>query len=187
MLDPEPIWVLEFKKLSPQQTGIQGFTKMAEVIEKLTNKVDPSVPGGTATPGIFKWNKAAFIAQVATLAPTATPEWANTMSNAWAAACTSGVITPGLVSAPSLWLVSSVDVNTLPAAATTVPTITVGQALLLSGLLTVPGLMSTNPAMAPEAFAKAFRAAVAAFTFNLIGIAGTPASPVPLPVPATAI
>jgi hypothetical protein len=186
MLDPEQVWVLEFKKLPPASTAAEGLANLANTIEKLTNKVEPVVPGGTASPGVFQWNKAAFISQVASLTPTAGSEWIQKISNAWFAGCSSGIITPGLVSAPSLWPVSSTDVNTLPSVPSTVPTVTAGKAALEGLMAAMPALMSTNPAQAPEMFAKAFYAGVKAFTFVLIGIAGSPGTPVPLPVTATA-
>lgn len=186
MLDPESAWVDEFKKLKPEDVSIKGIMNLADAIEKLTNKVEPNVPGGTASPGVFKWNKAIFIAQASALVPTPAPDWTAKLAGAWSAACTAGIITPGLVSAPSLWTVSSVDINTLPTAAATIPTIAAGQAIMLGMLASVPASMSSAPEKAPETIAKAFRSAVMAFTFTLIGISGSPASPVPLPVVAPA-
>ena len=186
MLDPENIWVMEFKKLPPANTPVEGVKNLADLIEKLTNKVDPLVPGGQASPGVFKWNKASFIAQMMALVPTQGPEWAQKVSAAWFAGCSTGIITPGLVSAPSSWQVSSVDLNTLPTVPATVPTVAAGKAAIEGILASVPGIMSANPSQSPEMFAKAFFAGVKAFTFVLIGISGTPASPVPLPITATA-
>lgn len=186
MLDPESAWVDEFKKLKPADVSIDGVMKLADVIEKLTNKVEPNVPGGTVTPGFFKWNKAIFIAQASALTPTPAPDWVSKLASAWAAACTAGIITPGSVSAPSIWTVSSVDVQTLPTAAATIPTISAGQALMVGLLSTVPASMPSTPEKAPETIAKAFRTALTAFTFNLIGISGSPTTPVPLPVVAPA-
>jgi len=186
MLDSESAWVDEFKKLKPADTPIGGITALADVIEKLTNKVDAMVPGGQSTPGIFKWNKAAFVAQMLTQQPTQGPDWIAKMAGAWQTACNSGVITPGTVTASSTWAVSSLDVNTLPIVPATVPTVAVGYAAIIGILSGIPAVVASNPEKGPELFAKAFRAGVSAFTFVLIGVAGTPVSPVPLPIVATA-
>ncbi len=186
MLDPEQTWVDEFKKLKPATTPIEGIVSLANVIEKLTNKVEPNIPGGQAQPGIFKWNKAAFIAQMMTLTPTQTPDWIPKVANAWSMACNTGIITPALVTAPSFWTVSSKDVNTLPIVPATVPTVVAGQAALIGVLSAVPAQVMADATKSPEMYAKAFRAAVSAFVFILIGISGTQISPVPLPVPVPA-
>jgi hypothetical protein len=183
MLDPVSIWVDEFKKLPPASTPIQGIINLADVIEKLTNKVDPNMPTADAVlPGIFKWNKPVFVTQMLLLVPTQTPDWIPKVASAWAAACMSGIVTPGKVTASSIWQVSVTDSTTIPAAAATIPTIAVGQAAIISMMSTVPAIMAVDPKSAQEMFAKSFRAAVAAFTFVLIGISGTPISPVPLPI-----
>lgn len=187
MIDAEQIWVDEFAKLKPAKLAIEGITNMAGVIEKLTNKVDASLPGATVAPGIFKWNKAAFISQLTALPPTPGPEWAPKIANAWAAACSTGIITPGLVTFASGWQVSTVDTLTAPAGAATIPTIAAGQAAIITALNSIPAMMKANPAEAQKMFAKAFRLGLISFTFTLIGISGTPASPVPTPFPATAI
>lgn len=185
MLDPESTWVDEFKKLKPASTPIAGITALADVIEKLTNKVDPKIPGGMAQPGIFKWNKAIFIAQMLTQQPTQGPDWVAKMAGAWSAACNAGVITPGLVTA-SIWTVSSKDTLTVPLVPATIPTVAAGQAAIMGILSTMPAVMAADPEGGPEVFGKAFFAGVSAFTFILIGIAGTPVSPVPTPVPGVA-
>lgn len=186
MLDPEQKWIDEFKKLGPATTPIEGITNLATCIEKLTNKVEPAVPGGQASPGVFTWNPAPFIAQMLAATPTQGPEWIIKIANAWLAGCMAGVITPALVTAPSMWQVSTKDVNTLPAVPTTVPTVAAGQAAIQAILATVAAQTASDPTKSPEIFAKAFRAGVSAFTFVLIGISGTPISPVPLPVTAKA-
>lgn len=185
MLDPEGTWIDEFKKLKPATSIVEGIQNLADVIEKLTNKVDPLLPGATIAPGIFQWNKPLFVVQALALVPTPGPTWIPQLAAAWAAACTAGIITPGLVTDP-IWTVSSVDTLTVPSAAATIPTIAAGQAAIAGILSACPPLMSTNPAQSPETMAKAFRAGVLAFTFILIGIAGTPISPVPTPIPAGA-
>jgi hypothetical protein len=183
MLDPESVWVDEFKKIPPATTPIEGITNLANVIEKLTNKVEPNAPMADAVlPGIFIWNKAIFITQMLALIPTQMPDWIPKVAAAWAAACMGGIVAPGKVTASSVWQVSVVDSLTVPAAAATIPTIAVGQALIISMMATVPGLMSVDAKSAQEMFAKSFRAAVGAFTFVLIGISGTPITPVPLPI-----
>lgn len=183
MLDPVDVWVDEFKKLPPASTPIQGIINLADVIEKLTNKVDPNVPMADAVlPGIFKWNKPVFVTQMLLLIPTQTPDWIPKVAAAWAAACMGGIVTSSKVTASSLWQVSSSDVLTVPAAAATIPTIAAGQALIISMMSAVPALMTVNATAAQEMFAKSFRAAVASFTFVLIGISGTPVSPVTLPI-----
>jgi len=186
MLDPEQTWIDEFKKLPPAKTPIEGITAQADLIEKLTNKVDPLVPDGQASPGVFQWNKALFVSQMMLLVPTQGAEWVQAVSAAWFAGCSGAVITPGLVNAPSLWPVSMVDANTLPSAAVTVATLSAGKEMVTATLNLMPDIMSSTPDKGPELFAKAFRNGVMAFTFTLIGIAGTPVSPVPLPVVATA-
>ena len=180
MLDPESAWIDEFKKLKPASSAAAGIANLASAIEKLTNKVEPKVPGGVVSPGIFKWNKAAFIAKAMSLAPTPGPEWGVTLAGAWAAGCNTGVITPGLVTASSIWAVSQADINTLPATAATVPTVALGQAAIISILATMPAVMASTPEKGIELQAKAFRAGVLAFTFVLTGLAGTPPTPVPL-------
>lgn len=186
MLDPEQTWIDEFKKIPPAKTAIEGITNLADVIEKLTNKVEPNVPGGQGQPGIFQWNKATFIAQMMALVPTQAPDWIPKVANAWMAACSTGIITPATVTAPSLWAVSTKDVNTLPAVPATVPTVATGQAAIIGILSAVPAQVMADATKSPELYAKAFRAGVSAFVFTLIGIAGTPPSPVPTPVPAPA-
>jgi len=57
-----------------------------------------------------------------------------------------------------------------------------GQAQIISILSTMPAVMQADPEGGPEVFAKAFRAGVSAFTFALIGLAGAPPAPVPLPL-----
>ena len=186
MLDPQNVWVDEFKKIAPASTPIMGIVNLADTIEKLTNKVEPNFPAAdNVSPGIFKWNKALFIAQMLSLVPTPAPDWVPKVANAWMAACMGGIVTPGTVTASSLWAASTKDVQTLPAAAGTIPTIAIGQAAIISSMVTIPALMAVNPAQAQEMFAKSFFLAVSAFTFILIGLApGTPPIPVPMTVPA---
>jgi xanthine/uracil/vitamin C permease (AzgA family) len=114
------------------------------------------------------------------------PTWAITLGDAWQLGCIGAVVTPGLVSNPSAWTASTVDVNTVPTAAVTIPTIAAGQALVLSGLLTMPTIMQSDPKKSPEAMAKAFRSGVMAFTFVLIGLVLMPPSAPPVPLPITA-
>lgn len=182
MLDAESAWVDAFKALKPAKASAEGVAKLADTLEKLMNKVEPNVPGATVAPGFFTWNKAAFIAQASALTPTPGPDWGPKLASAWAAACTAGQVKPGSVTAPSIWAVSSSDINTIPAAAATIPTIAAGQVLVMAGLSSVSGLMTSSAEKAPETIAKAFRSGVMAFTFNLLGVGGTPASPVPVPV-----
>jgi hypothetical protein len=184
MIDPEGTWIDKFSKLPPANSGIEGITNLANIIEELTNKVEPDVPGATVSPGMFKWNKGAFIARAMALVPTMGPEWANTLAEAWQLGCMGAIITPGTVSNPSVWTASTVDVNTVPVAATTVPTIAVGQALVLAGLMTIPAMMQGDPKKSTEVMAKAFRAGVMAFTFVLIGLVLASPIPLPLTVPA---
>ena len=182
MIDPDSVWVDEFKKLKPASTSIEGVTNLASTIKKLTDKVDPNMPGAQVAPGIFQFNQALFIAQFISQAPTQGQDWASKIASAWSAACTGGIVTPGKVTASSTWTVSSVDSSTVPTAAATIPTVSAGQAAIMGALAVVPTLMASNPTGAQEAFAKAFRKGVVAFTFVLIGISGTPISPVTLPV-----
>ena len=182
MLDPEKDWIDAFAALKPADVSITGIMNLADVIEKLTNKVEPNMPGATVTPGIFKFNKAIFIAQLMSLVPTPVPDWIPKVAGAWSAACMGGIITPGCVMAPSVWLVSSSDIMTIPTAAATIPTIAAGQAMIVSMMSGVPGLMAVDAKSAKEMFARSFFAAVSVFTFSLIGIAGTPILPVPLPM-----
>ena len=182
MLDPEKDWIDAFAALKPADASIVGIMNLADVVERLTNKVEPNMPGATVTPGIFKFNKAVFIAQLMVLIPTPLPDWIPKVAGAWSAGCMGGIITPGCVAAPLVWLVSSSDVNTLPVAVVTIPTIAVGQALIVSMMAGVPGLMAVDAKSAQDMFARSFFAAVSAFTFSLIGIAGTPITPVTLPV-----
>lgn len=186
MLDPESDWVDAFSKLKPQSTAVQGIMQLADVIEKLTNKVEPNLPGATVSPGIFTWNKAVFVAQALALVPTPGPTWIPVLASAWSAACTASIIKPGMVSAPSIWQVSTVDTLTLPLAAATIPTIAAGQGILSGLLQLVPLDMQSKPDMAPGDMGKAFRTATLGFVFTLIGISGTPISPVPTPIPAPA-
>ena len=186
MLDPDSTWADEFKKMKPQKTSIQGVMQLADTIEKLINKVEPNMPGAAVSPGFFKWNKAIFIAQASALVPTPGPSWIPILTGAWTAACSASVITPGLVSNPSVWQVSSVDALTLPIGAATIPTISLGQGIMSALLQLVPLDMQTKPEKAPEDMAKAIRAGVLAFVFTLIGISGTVLSPVPTPIPAPA-
>lgn len=183
MLDPVSTWIDEFNKIPPASTSIMGIINLADTVEKLTNKVEPNAPmADSVLPGIFKFNKATFIAQLLSLTPTPAPDWIPKVAAAWSAACMSGVVTPGKVTISSMWLVSTSDVSTVPAAAATIPTIAAGQALIISTMSAVPALMSIDPKTAQETFARSFHAAVSAFTFVLIGIAGTPITPVPLPI-----
>lgn len=187
MLDPESAWIDKFKKMKPADTPIQGIQQLADTIEGLINKVEPNLPGATISPGIFTWNKPIFIAQALALAPTPGPTWIPTLASAWTAACSASIIKPGTVNDPSLWQVSTVDTLTLPVAAATITTISAAQAVLSGLLQLVPVAMAANqPGKAPENMAKAFRAATLTFMFTLIGIAGTPISPVPTPVPVPA-
>jgi len=186
MLDPQDTWVDEFKKISPADTPIMGIINLADVIEKLTNKVEPNFPAADSIlPGIFKWNKALFVAQMLSLVPTQAPDWIPKVANAWMAASMGGIITPGTVTAASIWGQSTSDILTVPAAATTIPTIAVGQAAIITTLSAIPALTAVNPQQAQELFAKSFFLAVSAFSFILIGLApGIPPIPVPMPVPA---
>lgn len=186
MLDPESAWVDAFKKLKPADVSLKGVANLADALEKLMNNVEPNVPGGVVKPGFFKWNKAAFIAQASALTPTPAPDWTSKLASAWAAACNTAIITPASVTAASIWTVSTSDVNTAPAGAATIPTISAGQVALSGILASVPSLMSSSAEKAPETIAKAFRAAVSTFTFTLIGIGGSPTTPVPIPVVAPA-
>lgn len=186
VLDPESTWIDKFKALKPQNTAVQGIQQLADTIEALINKVEPNLPGATVQSGIFQWNKAAFIAQALSLTPSPGQTWIPILAGAWTAGCSAAVITPGLVTDATLWAVSTSDTLTLPSAAATIPTISAGSSILQALLQAVPASIASTPEKAPENMAKAFRAATLAFVFTLIGIAGTPISPVPTPVPAPA-
>lgn len=183
MIDGDSVWIDKFKKIPPASTPIEGIINLANAIEGLTNKVEPNFPAADEIlPGVFTWNKAIFITQMMQLVPTQGPDWIPKVASAWSAACMGGIIAPGKITASALWLVSGSDTLTVPVAAATVPTIAIGQALIISMMSSVPAMMSINAPSAQEMFAKSFRAAVLGFTFTFIGIAGTPLSPVPLPI-----
>jgi hypothetical protein len=185
MLDPESTWVDRFKKLPPARTPLEGITNLANLIEELTNKVDADLPGSQVSPGIFKWNKQIFITLMLQLKPTQGDDWIEKVSNAWMSGCSSGIITPGTVTSPQ-WAVSNTDVNTAPSVPATVPTVAAGKAAVASILGQVRAMVSLSPEKSPDLYGKAFRAGIAAFTFTLIGISGSPSSPVPLTLTAKA-
>lgn len=182
MLDPVDVWIDEFSKLPPAETSIMAVINLANIIEKLTNKVEPNaITALSIVPGTFIFNKATFIAQLV-LIPTAAPDWIPKIATAWMAGCTSGFITPSTVIDPITWPVSTSDVSTVPLAATTIPTMAAGQSLLISTLSLIPSLMLVDPKLAQETIARAFYLAVSSFSFTLIGLSGTPISPVPTPI-----
>lgn len=168
----------DLEGLSPSDNATTAWQAFAAVIGAYSNQVQA---GPLGAPGILTFSDALFATQLLALSPVDDSSWASAMADAWEVAMLASVITPGTVSDPSTWLVSIVDVNTLPTAAASIPNLSAAKATLVSGLLAATA--EDDP---PGPMADAFHAAISSLTFLTVGIGGTPISPVPIPVPRTA-
>ena len=180
MLDPLSTWKDRLLQMKPTSTPIDGVTNLANFLNEMMNKVQAI--GGHQ--GIFTFNKALFLATLTpTLVPTGSASvWSAAVATAWQTAVAASIITPATVSNPA-WLISSVDIMTLPIGASTIVTLSAASMSLKSALASSQSTFSGNVSSGQEAFAKAFRDATLMFQFLCIGIGGTPISPVPIPLP----
>jgi hypothetical protein len=180
MLADLQAWQDRLMQMSPAKDPISGALNLANFCGDMIDNVQAS--GGHT--GIFKFNRPLFTATLAaSFAPTASPSvWATEISVAWQAAVSASIITPGTVTNPA-WLISFVDVNTLPIGASTIITLSIATNTLKNALVTSQSTFTNSVPDGSKAFAKAFRDATLMFKFLCIGIAGTPVSPVPLPLP----
>ncbi len=173
-LDPLEAWVKRLSQMKPTDSKEAGAKNLADFYGDLADKVE----GQGGSPGIFRFNRELF---VATLTPSLAPEesaavWATNIANAWQTAVAASVITPGTVVNPA-WVVSGVDVLTLPLGSASIPTLSTAKETLQAGLIASAGDQ--------EAFAQAFLDATRAFTFLTIGLTvGEPPVPLPIPTPA---
>jgi hypothetical protein len=179
-LAPLADWKARLLQMQPANDPFTGAMNLANFYGDMADNV--MAMGGHK--GIFTFNRALF---AATLAPMLSPAdspavWANNLSTAWQVAVAGSIIAPATVT-NAAWLVSTVDVLTVPLGAATIITLSAAKAMLYSGLSSSQSTFSSQIPEGQEAFAKAFRDATLAFKFNCIGIAGTPISPVPLPLP----
>jgi len=182
MLDPLDTWSNKLKDLQPNDVAIIALNNFTAAIGELMNKVQPQVaPPFIYSGQIFTFNSAIMTTQLLTLLPTQGPDWIDKMVNAWLMACQASAITPSTVTNATIWTASTTDVNTLSSAAATIPTISVGAAILKAGLLASSIDLSDADASRRK-FADAFRSATLAFSFTLIGLAAATPSPIPVPI-----
>lgn len=123
-------------------------------------------PGGV--PGIFALNRPIFIAELSSLAPTASNDWIPIFSSAWEASLSASTVVSGTITDPA-WLVSITD-----------------QSVVLLGVPAAKTKLEEELANATaenepaKPIAKAFIESMKALQISATGLAGTPASPVPL-------
>jgi hypothetical protein len=182
-LDPPDKWVKRLLEMKQSSSSATGAKELGDFYSEMADKVQ----GVGGRPGIFKFNKAVFAAQLSSgFGPEASaPKWANSVATAWLAAVNASTITPATVP-NSAWTASSVDVQTAPTAAATIITANAAKAQLQAGLIASSNAFKSGSDEGMEQFAKAFHDATKSFVFLTVGLVATPASPVPLPIPTSA-
>lgn len=155
--------------LPPTLSSLEGATQFVNTIAAFMDQVQA---GPTGTAGIFTFDKAPAIAAIQVLPPVKDNSWIVNFANAIHTGTTAATLVPGTVTSP-IWTVSSVDVS---------PPVIITLGAALSTLIAdlAPVLSLNNPALP---MAQAINNYTLAFTFLCTGIAGTPISPVPTPIP----
>jgi len=175
MLPPAQILANEILALPAAPVPLVGITNFVGLLTTYMANVQG---GPTGLPGIFLLNSALVIAAMSAMQPVADNSWINSFADAMEAGILAAIITPGTVSEPAIWLLSVVDVATLPLGAATITTIPAAKAKLISDLTSITA--SNNP---PLPFAQAIYDMTLEFVFNCIGLTLL-SVPVPFPVSA---
>lgn len=161
--------ILSLPAVQDPVSGSLGFAG------KIANYIALASGGPTGAPGIITFNQAIFANLVAAMPPDPTPSWGLLMASNFQTALMASIVTPGTVVDPT-WTASGVDILTLPAAAASIPTISLAFASLSADLPQVKANMQ-----APMPLANAFDKAIKQLTVICIGL--TLVGPVPTPTP----
>lgn len=160
-------WTSRLNQIPKIASATAADINFADAIGDLTDPLE--VIGGT--PGIILFARPIFATALDAMTPSAGMAWASIMANAWQSALAASVITPGTVSDPA-WVGSgNSDVDTLPIGASTIINLAAAMASLQSALLT------SQPAIGCDDFAKAFRDATLMLQFQVIGKGPPPPLP----------
>lgn len=175
MLDGIEALRSKFLAMPEAYTSIEGATHFVNIIGDYFDKVQA---GPTGSPGIFTYTRPPVIAAIMALQPVADNSWIPQFANAIHLGSLAGILVPGTVTLPAVWLVSVTDIVSPPVI------ITLGAALsvLMGELGDVTSL--DDP---PRKLAKAIHDYISAFIFLCTGLGGTIISPVPIPVPIPAM
>lgn len=169
----------DIEALAPSDDKAAAMDALAAVVGAYMNQVQA---GPLGAPGILTFDEATFSSQLQALAPVGDDSWIAGFAAAWEAAVLASTIAISTVTDSTSWPVSITDTLTVTDPSTTITTIATAKSTLESGL--AASTADNNP---PEPMAQAIHDATLAFSFNTIGLGGTPISPVPVPVPRDAL
>jgi hypothetical protein len=185
-IDPLPVWKDEFEKLGVDSTGGDSPRKITEVIDqRVTGKlsIDPKVTlfVGGAT---FTWQKSIFLPlfKLATAIPSPEPVTpATAIAAAWAAATQASQlnILPGPMNPPP----PGTGILASALAVIDPPSVLLGQAAIITKLVSAP------PSPTPEGnvFPVAFREAFSKVTITITGLDTTTPTPIPFLFPLSPV
>lgn len=183
-LDPLDAWVKRLNQMEPVNSQGAGAQNLADFYGDLADKVE----GIGGTPGIFRFNRGLFTANLAPglIPDPSAPSWSSKIANAWLAAVGASSITPGTVSNPA-WTASGVDSQTATTGSATIITLSAAKGILQTGLIASASAFQSNTDAGQVTFAQAFLNATRAFTFLTIGLVlAPPGPPIPLAIPTPA-